>query len=128
MFLVSVKSAPDQYVSNGLSRRAVVSPSYRQFLIDRGMQHAGTDTAPAAFEFDTVSGMNAAAGLLAADSWRYNPTSAAWEPPPAPVVPPTLDQITAAFVAAVPPGSGLTSEQVTAAVQVALREGTGTGT
>ncbi len=98
MFIVSLKSAAEQYVSNGITRRWIPSPDYRAMLIAKGCD-------PDVLEFDTLAGMNAAGGTL------YDP--------------PTPDEIAAAIVALLPTtGAGLTVEQVKGAVRDVLVGGT----
>lgn len=66
MFLVSLKSSPAQYVSNGQTRRWVPSAAYKQILLDLGCD-------PNVREFDTTAGMEAVAGPLVSGTPDYNP-------------------------------------------------------
>lgn len=71
MFPVSLKSSPAIYVSNGIYRRWIPAKNYYDFLVSQGMTPPGDGTL--AFEFDTVSGMNAVAGPVAPGTVDYTP-------------------------------------------------------
>lgn len=69
MFIVSLKSSPAQYVSNGLTRRWIPGPSYKADLITAGLN-------PHVFEFETVNGLEAMAGPLVPGTPDYTPPAA----------------------------------------------------
>jgi lysozyme len=123
MFLVSVKDHPDQYVGNGVTCRGIAGPTYRAFLVSRGMKHAGPDDAhPVPFEFDSYAGMFAASGLLDPESPRYDASTGTWvDPTPAPAL--TADAVASAVIAKLPaPGSSLTLDQLATAVRAGVRD------